>query len=56
VREEEPDYIVQQKQRLNDGTTGYETVVVGEGYKHEAPDGEQYIDITLKGFGTNNKP
>lgn len=52
----QPDYIVTQKQRLNDGTTAYETNQVGVGYKQEAPSGEIYIDIKLEGFGTNNKP
>ena len=62
LNDESPDYIVMQRQRLSDnvqedGTVkGYETVEVGYGYKQQTPDGETYIDITLKGFGTNNKP
>lgn len=54
--EDSADYVVRQRQRLNDGTTAYVTVDVGWGFKREAPSGETYIDITLKGFGTNNKP
>ncbi len=56
IKDEDPDYIARQRQRLNDGTTAYETVEIGVGYKQEAPDGEVYVDISLKGFGTNNKP
>lgn len=55
VKDEDPDFIVRQKQRLNDGTSAYETVDVGVGYKLEGPD-FTYIDVSLKGFGTNNKP
>ena len=53
--EESPDYRVLQKQRVNDGTTAYETVEVGYGYKKEAPSGETYLDVTIRGFN-NNKP
>jgi len=54
-KENEPDFIVMQRQRLDDGTTGYVTVQVGTGYTMEAPSGEKYIDVTIKGFN-NNKP
>jgi hypothetical protein len=56
VKPEDPDYIVLQRQRLNDGTTAYITVEVGFAYKQEAPDGETYVDINLPKFGTNNRP
>lgn len=53
--EEHPDFIVKQKQRLNDGTTAYETVEIGYAYTLEGPE-EKYIDVTLPKFGNNNKP
>lgn len=54
--EGDPDFIVLQRQRLNDGTSAYQTVEVGFGYTREMPDEEKYVDITLEGFGTNNRP
>lgn len=55
--DEGPYYIVKQKQRTgaDDGSPSYETVIVGYGYKQEAPDGETYIDLHVQGFN-NNKP
>jgi len=57
VKEEEPDYIVLQKQRTNvdDGSPAYETCEVGAGWKMEAPSGEIYLDVKIEGFN-NNKP
>lgn len=54
VKEEDPDYIVLQKQRTGIEGKGYETVQIGQGWKTDAPD-EQYIHITIDGL-TNNKP
>lgn len=55
VKDEEPDYIGLQKQRLNDGTTAYQTVQIAVGWKNETPDGEVYIDLKVDGF-TDNAP
>ena len=57
LKEGEPDYLALQKQRtcVDDGSSGYETVKIGVGYKEEAPDGEQYIRIKIDGI-TDVKP
>lgn len=55
VKEEDPDYIGLQRQRLNDGTTAYETVQVAVGWTNETPGGEKYIALTIEGF-SDNKP
>ena len=44
VKEDDPDYLVIQKQR-NEDETAYVMVQIGVGWKQEMPDGEQYIDI-----------
>lgn len=47
-------YIALQKQRTGVEGKGYETCEVGEGYAQTTPDGETYIDLTIRGL-TNNK-
>ena len=49
-------YKVLQKQRLNDGTSGYQTIQVGVGFKEEAPSGEKYILLKIDGFTDNATP
>jgi len=46
-------YKVLQKQRLNDGTSGYQTIKVGVGYKEESPSGEKYISLKIDGLTDN---
>ena len=48
-------YEVLQKQRLNDGTSNYQTVKVGVGFKEEAPSGEHYLILKIDGL-TDNAP
>lgn len=54
--EDDPDYVVQQKQRTgaDDGSPSYETVIVGWGWKKEGPT-ETYLDVKIEGFN-NTKP
>ena len=55
-KEEDPDYVVFQKQRTNEiEGKSYETVEIGAGWKMEAPSGEIYLDVKIDGL-TNNKP
>lgn len=49
-------YKVLQKQRLNDGTSGYQTIQVGVGFKEEAPNGEKYISLKIDGLTDNATP
>jgi hypothetical protein len=46
-------YKVLQKQRLNDGTSGYQTIQVGVVFKEEAPSGEKYISLKIDGLTDN---
>lgn len=47
------NYKVLQKQRLNDGTTAYQTVQVGTGFEQETPSGEKYLVLKIKGRTDN---
>lgn len=54
-KEEDPDYVVFQRQRTGIEGKGYETVEIGAGWKMEAPSGEIYLDIKIEGL-TDVKP
>lgn len=55
-KEDDPDFVVHQKQRTgaDDGSPAYQTVTVGYAWKKEGPV-EPYLDVKIEGL-TNNQP